>query len=173
MRISGLRNRIWVEYFIINHKPYSITRDDFTENGLDLESIYNNSKQYTEDGQCTKTDPIHRLFPPGSQIKLDFYTKLKTLNLIDANIKNAQSIQIWTLINLLEKVVDVPFTKDNSITREDIRDEDWDLYSIHEKIKNLMKDQNFNKKSRIAKLKFEPASLRKEFYAYVKNFHKS
>jgi hypothetical protein len=34
-----------------------------------------------------------------------------------------------------------------------------------------MEDPNFNKKSKIAKLEFEPASLRKEFYAYIKNFN--
>ena len=171
MTISGLRNRIWEEYSMINHKPNSITRDDLTEDGLNLESIYNKIKQSIEDGQCTKTDPIHKLFPPRSQIRIDFYTKLKTLNLIDANIKNTNNIKIRTLINLLEKVVDVPSTKDNSITRDDLRDEDWDLYSIHEKIKNLMEDPKFNKKSKIAKLEFEPASLRKEFYAYIKNFN--
>lgn len=109
---------------MINHKPNSITRDDFTEDGLNLESIYNKIKQSIEDGQCTKTDPIHKLFPPKSQITLDFYTKLKTLNLIDANIKNTNNIKIRALINLLEKVVDVPSTKDNSITRDDLRDED-------------------------------------------------
>jgi hypothetical protein len=109
---------------MINHKPNSITRDDLTEDGLNLESIYNKIKQSIEDGQCTKTDPIHKLFPPRSQIRLDFYTKLKTLNLIDANFKNTHGIKIRTLINLLEKVVDVPSTKENSITRDDLRDED-------------------------------------------------
>ena len=34
-----------------------------------------------------------------------------------------------------------------------------------------MEDPNFDKKSRLSKLKFEPASLRKEFYAYIKNFN--
>ena len=109
---------------MINHKPNSITRDDFTKDGLNLESIYNKIKQIIEDGQCKKTDPINKLFPPGSKIKLDFYTKLKTLNLIDANFKYTHNIKIRTLINLLEKVVDVPSTKDNSITREDLRDKD-------------------------------------------------
>ena len=69
-----------------------------------------------------KTDPINKLFPPRSKIRLDFYTKLKTLNLIDAN-KNTNNIKLRTLISLLEKVVDVPSTKDNSITRGDLTDE--------------------------------------------------
>lgn len=108
----------------MNHKPNSITRDDFTEDGLNFESIYNKIKQSIEDGECKKADRINKLFPSGSQIRLDFYTKLKTLNVIDANFKSTFDIQIGTLINLLEKVVDVPSTKENSITRDDLRGED-------------------------------------------------
>lgn len=33
-----------------------------------------------------------------------------------------------------------------------------------------MRTNNFNKKSKIAKLEFEPDSLRKEFYAYIKTY---
>lgn len=171
MTISGLRNRIWEEYSMINHKPNSITRDDFTEDGLNLESVYKKIKQSIENGQCTKTDPINKLFPPRSKIRLDFYTKLKTLKLIDADFKYVYDIKIRTLINLLEKVVDVSSTKENSITKDDLNGEDWDLDSIHEKIKNLMKDPNFNKKSKIGKLEFEPANLRKVFYDYIKIFN--
>lgn len=36
---------------------------------------------------------------------------------------------------------------------------------------NLMEDPTFNKKSRIAKLEFEPNCLRKEFYDYIKIFN--
>lgn len=108
-----------------NTKPNSITRDDFTEDGLNLESIYNKIKQSIEDGQCTKKDAINKLFPPRSHIRKDFYTKLKTLNLINIkNLKNIGTIKIQTFINSLEKVVDVPSTKDNSITREDLIGED-------------------------------------------------
>ena len=34
-----------------------------------------------------------------------------------------------------------------------------------------MGDQNFNKKSKIAKSEFKPASLTKAFYDYIKNYN--
>lgn len=123
MTVSALKHRISEEFSMIHHTPNGITRDDFTKDGLKLENIYKKIKQSIEDGQCTKTDRIHKLFPPRSQIKKNFCNKLITLNLIDANT-NISNIKVRTLISLLEKVVDVPSTKDNSITREDLRGED-------------------------------------------------
>ena len=66
--------------------------------------------------------------------------------------------------------MDVPSTKNNSITREDLRGEDWDLHNIYEKITNVTRTNNFNKKSKIAKLELKPDILRKEFYSYIKDF---
>lgn len=152
---------------MIHNKPNSITRDDFTENGLNLESIYKKIKQSVEDGEYTKTDFVGKLFPRGSQIMLDFYAKLKTLNLIGEN-KYAYQLKIRGLINILEKVVYVP-SKDNTITKEDIRA--GDLYSIHQKIINYMQDPDYKRNYRISKLELESVVVRREFYVYLKNLN--
>jgi len=67
--------------------------------------------------------------------------------------------------------IDLANTKSTTVTSEDFDGEDWDLHTIYEKINNLMENPNFDKKSRLSKLKFKPASLRKEFYAYIKKFN--
>lgn len=152
---------------MIHNEPNRITSHDFTENGLNLESIHKKIKKCVDDGECTKTDLVGKLFPRGSQIMLDFYAKLKTLNLIGEN-KYAHQMTIRGLINILENVVDVP-SKDNSITKEDIRA--GDLYSIHQKIKHYMESPHFKRHYRLAKLELEPVSLRREFYAYLKNLN--
>ena len=144
-----------------------------TESGH--ESIYNKIKLHLEDYPHAKRDTINKLFLPSSTIAKIFYTKLKTLNLTSkTDLSTIGGIRIQTLLNSLEKVVDVPSTSDNSITREDLIGEDLNLHSIYEKITNVIRAKNFNSNSRISKLKFEPPPpspiLRKEFYNYIKVF---
>jgi len=90
-----------------------------------LESIYNKIKLHLEDYPHAKRDTINKLFLPSSTIAKIFYTKLKTLNLTSkTDLSTIGGIRIQTLLNSLEKVVDVPSTSDNSITREDLIGED-------------------------------------------------
>lgn len=125
LKITTLKNLMVERATMILHKPNTITWNDFTRNGLNLESIYNKIKQSLEDGLFEKRDTINKLFPPGSRIGKDFYTKLQTLNLTNlTDLKKVSNTRIQTLINSLEKVVYVPSTKNNSITREDLIGED-------------------------------------------------
>nr|YP_010692867.1 hypothetical protein P1Q94_mgp30 [Periconia digitata]WCA44866.1 hypothetical protein [Periconia digitata] len=170
LTISSLRNKIAERLFLL-HKPTKISWDDFTSDGLNLESVYNKIKLHLVYYPNAKRDTINNLFLPSSTIAKFFYTKLNTLNLTSkTDLSTIGGIRIQTLVNSLEKVVNVPSTSDNSITREDLIGEDWDLHSIYEKITNVIRHKNFNRNSRISKLKFEPPILRKAFYNYIKVF---
>jgi hypothetical protein len=124
LTISSLRNKIAERLFGL-HIPSNISWDDFTRDGLNLESIYNKIKLHLENNPDAKRDTISTLFLPNSTIAKNFYAKLKTLNLTgQIDLSKIRCIKIQTLLNSLEKVVDVPSTKDNSITREDLIGED-------------------------------------------------
>ena len=124
LSISSLKNKIAERLFVL-HKPSNISWDDITSDGLNLESVYNKIKLYLENYPDAKKDSINKLFLPGSIIAKDFYTKLITLNLTSKTaLSDIGRIKIQTLLNSLEKVVDVTPTKDNSITREDLIGED-------------------------------------------------
>jgi hypothetical protein len=124
LNISSLKNKIAERLFVL-HKPSNISWDDITSDGLNLESVYNKIKLHLENYPDAKRDSINKLFLPSSIIAKDFYTKLITLNLTSKTALSAiGAIKIQTLLNSLEKVVDVTPTKDNSITREDLIGED-------------------------------------------------
>ena len=168
LTISSLRNKI-ADRLNILRGP--ISWDDFTIDGLNLESLYNKIKLHLENNPNAKRDTISTLFLPSSLIAEIFYNKLITLNLTSqTNLRTIGGVRIQTLLNSLEKVVDVPSTKDNSITREDLIGEDWDLHSIYEKITKVIRTNNFNRQSTLSKLEFEPPTLRKELYNYIKVF---
>ena len=170
LTISSLKSKIG-NILNISHRPYYISWDDFTNDGLNLESIYNKIKLHLENNPNANKDRINSLFLPNSTIAKTFYTKLKILNLTThTSLSTIGCTRIITLLNSLEKVVDVPSTKYNSITREDLIGEDFDLHSIYEKITDAIRDNNFNRESRISMLEFEPPILRKEFYNYIKVF---
>ena len=169
LTISSLRNKI-ADRLNISHGP--ISWDDFTSDGLNLESLYNKIKLHLENNPNAKWETISTLFLPSSTIAKSFYVKLINLNLTSqTNLSTISGVRLKTLLNSLEKVVDVPSTKDNSITREDLIGEDWDFHSIYEKITNVIRTtKNFNKLSTLSKLEFEPPILRREFYNYIKVF---
>jgi len=122
LTISSLRNKI-ADRLNILRGP--ISWDDFTIDGLNLESLYNKIKLHLENNPNAKRDTISTLFLPSSLIAEIFYNKLITLNLTSqTNLRTIGGVRIQTLLNSLEKVVDVPSTKDNSITREDLIGED-------------------------------------------------
>lgn len=124
LTISSLRNKIAERLFDL-HIPSNISWDDFTRDGLNLESIYNKIKLHLENNPDAKRDTISTLFLPSSSIAKSFYTKLKTLNLTSqTDLSTIGGVRIQTLLNSLEKVIDVPSTKDNSITRNDLIGED-------------------------------------------------
>lgn len=136
-----------------------------------MENIYNKIKQSIEDGEFKKRDRISKLFPPSSPISKMFYTRLHTLNLTNSiDLQEVDSIRLQTLLNSLENIVDAPIIQENSITREDLRGEEFDLYSIYIKILNVTKTNNFNDKHRLGRLQFESSTLRKQFYTYIKTF---
>jgi hypothetical protein len=169
--ISSLKNNIGERLFANIPQQHFITWDDFTNDGLEIETIYNKIKQNVKEGLYDKKDRINNLFNYQSDIANTFYTRLQTLNL--TNVRDFSKIpysRIQPLLNSLEKAMDVPFPKDNSITRDDLIGEDWDLHSIYEKIINVTRDKNFDKRDKIGKLVFEPPIIRKEFYSYIKCF---
>lgn len=171
LRISSLKNKIADKLFIISPKPYSISWDDFTSDGLKFESIYNKIKQGVEDGQYGKKDTINNLFKHQSNIAKIFYTKLRALQWTYMKyVGQIATTRIQNLLIWLEKEVDVPSTKDNSITKADLIGEDWDLHSIYEKIINVTKTKNFDNRPKLGKLVFEHPILRREFYSYIKCF---
>ena len=122
LTISSLRNKIADRFNILDGL---ITWGDFTNDGLNLESLYNKIKLHLENNPNAKRDTISTLFLPSSTITKYFYIKLKTLNLTSqTDLSTIGSVRIQTLLNSLKKVVDVPSTNDNSITREDLIGED-------------------------------------------------
>jgi hypothetical protein len=124
LTISSLKNKIAERLFIL-HKPSNISWGDITNDGLNLESIYNKIKLHLENNPDAKRDSINNLFLPSSIIAKVFYTKLITLNLTSKTDLGAiGAINIQTFLYSLEKVVDSSPTKQNSITREDLIGED-------------------------------------------------
>ena len=87
--------------------------------------------------------------------------------------KHVLNSNIKTLLNNLEKLIDINPSNTTSITKSDLLEEGLDYKSVYGKISSLIKDSNNNivSNDRFSKLKFEPESLRSEFYRIVKDLN--
>ena len=150
---------------ITTTNPNSINKEDFWEDSLKFEVIYDKiSKLIYSNPNLDKNSPISRLeFEPES-LRKDFYRKLEALNL--TNSREASSITIGILQNTLKQQTDLIKFKDGVIMGDDILP-DFDYNTVYNKIYFLIESGEVNSDQHISNLKFYPITLKQSFYESV------
>jgi hypothetical protein len=143
-----------------------INENNIMDNALNYDSIYRKITNLIELREVEEKDAIRKLIFESKELKYQFYKIIKALNL--TNYKNVSLTKINNLLQGLEKFIDVTPTNPNSINRSDILADSLYYESIYDKISNLIKKDSIKPWDRINKLKFEPESLKSEFYAIIR-----
>lgn len=110
---------------------------------------------------------IGKLFE-SREIQINFNRYIKDYPLTE--YKNTRRTTIKHLKSNIEEVIKTPYD-DYSIKEEDLEGNSLNFLLLHEKLSKIMNNKDISCKSRIGKLKFEPYSLKKPFYARLKALH--
>jgi hypothetical protein len=125
-----------------------------------LNSIYKKIYNIREDPNYTKGYTISKLFI-SKDVQKAFYHYIEDYPLTN---KRACHTKIESLRSNIEEELKI-YYDDNSIKKEDFKDDGLNLPSLYEKLSNVMENKDINTHSTIRKLNFEPYSLKKVFFS--------
>lgn len=150
------------------NNPNRITSDDFLTSYFNYKIIHSKISNLIELGEINAEYSISSLKFKPIDLKESFFDSVQILQLTNKDIPRTI---IKNLLQELEKLIDVNPSNPNSINYTDILGDSLDYRNIYDKISNLINDNHIGGRDSIARLIFEPESLRSEFYSKIKDLN--
>ena len=147
-----------------NNKSSTITLGDFEGEDWNLHSIYKKINNIMEDPKYKRNWTISKLFE-FKEVQSNFYRYIEDYPLTEN--KYTWQTTIRHLKSNIEEVIKTHYDE-YSIKEEDFKDNTLNLTLLYEKLSKIMENKDIHSSSKIGKLKFEPFSLKRPFYAELK-----
>jgi hypothetical protein len=149
-----------------DYDPYSIKKEDFTEDSIDLRVLYEKFTKLMENKDFKSSWKISKLKFESYSLRSPFYKNIKDLYL--GNSSEVSSTTISSLRNQIgEKIHDTMNNKPNSITWEDFTPHGLNFKSIYNKLKLSIENHDIEKRDTITKLFPPRSSISQAFYAKI------
>jgi len=145
----------------------AITNSDFSDQTLNYNSIYAKISNLIKSGEINPNDRLAKLIFEPPNLRKNFYKIINSLGLTPN--KKRFDLKIGTLKNRIEPYIDVIYTNENSIKKDDFSGEILNYGTIYVKISNLIESGEIKPTDKLCKLIFEPPNLRTNFYKRMDN----